>query len=366
MSLVYLSSSRTNNFDIIRLVAALLVLITHSYQLSAYFHTESEFMEQLSEHYFPLSYFGVAIFFVISGYLISQSLYRSSSSFDYLKKRIIRIFPGLITMVILTIMLLGPLMTKLNLATYFTDSGTYTYLKNCLLFRTQTYLPGVFLNNPTGPQVNGSLWTLVYEFSFYLILLFCYRTGLLRLRLLNLALFLTGLCVLTFLKRIPIYYNYYPSVNMSPGYLISFLLFFWSGVLAFLYKDRIQYTSYGALIAAISCIVLISLQQHTLFDSLAYLLLPYLIFYLAYLPGLLNRFGKYGDFSYGIYIYAFPIQQALFAFYPNMPAFTMMILSSFVVAPLAWMSWFWIESPALRWGKSHTAKSTPEPSTVMN
>ncbi len=351
-----------NNFDFIRFIAALFVLVTHSYQLSANVHTQSEFIEQITDHYFPLSYFGVSIFFVISGFLISQSLFRSSSTVDYLRKRVVRIFPGLITVVLLCILLLGPVMTTLRLPDYFTTSETYTYLKNSLLYKSQLYLPGVFLNNPDGTKVNGSLWTLVYEFSFYLILLFCYKAGCLKLRFLNLIVFIIGLSTLPLLKSFSLYYYYYPSVNMSPGNLISFGLFFWSGVLAFLYKDFIRYTGYGALLTSVVVVTLISFQQYVLFESLAYILLPYLIFYLAYLPGSLNRFGRQGDFSYGIYIYAFPIQQSLFAFYPTMPGFIMMCFSALLVMPLAWMSWFWIEAPSLRWGRQQAKKTVAEPS----
>lgn len=361
-----ITSSYTNNFDFIRLVAALFVLVTHSYQLSAYFHTKSELLEQVTEHYLTLSYLGVGIFFIISGYLISQSLYRSVSTFDYLKKRVVRIFPGLVTVVFLSIIVLGPLVTTRRLPDYFADFETFTYLKNCLLFRSQTQLPGVFLTNPVGPQVNGSLWTLVYEFSFYLLLLFCYQTGFLRLRFLNLVLFLTGLAALPFLKQLPIYYNYYPSVNMSPGDLIRFLLFFWSGVLAFLYKDRVQYTGFGAFVAAIGCVGLMAFRQYTLFYSLLYILWPYLLFYLAYLPGSLNRFGKWGDFSYGIYIYSFPIQQLIVALYPTISGFILMGSAALGVAPLAWMSWFWIESPALRWAKLRPSNRIQEAGKIIH
>ena len=361
-----ITTSQTNNFDVIRLVAALFVLITHSYQLSAYFRTKSELLEQISWHHISLSYLGVGTFFIISGYLISQSLYRSSSTFDYLKKRIIRIFPGLLVAVLLTMLVLGPLVTTFRLSNYFTDPTTFTYLKNCLLFRKQEQLPGVFLSNPVGPEVNGSLWTLVYEFSFYLFLLFCYQTGLLRLRFLNLAFFLIGLAVLPLLKQVPIYYNYYPSVNMSPGELIRFILFFWSGVLAFLYKDRIRYTGFGAILAAVSCIGLIVLRQYTLLYSLLYILLPYLIFYLAYLPGSLNRFGRWGDLSYGIYIYSFPIQQFILTRHPTMPGFGIMLVAALLVTPLAWMSWFWVESPALRWGKSLASRQNQEIKTILH
>lgn len=359
-------SPRTNNFDVIRLVAALFVLITHSYQLSARFYVESEVVEKLSDHYLTLSYLGVGIFFIISGYLISQSLYRSASTFEYLKKRVVRIFPGLVAVVVLSIILLGPLMTTHHLADYFTDATTFTYLKNCLLFRNQAQLPGVFLNNPVGSQVNGSLWTLVYEFSFYLLLLFCHQTGLLRLRFLNLVLFLIGIAALPFLKQLPIYYNYYPSVNMSPGDLIRFVLFFWSGVLAFLYRDQVRYTAPGAFVAAGGCVVLMAFRQYTLFHSLLYVLLPYLLFYLAYLPSSLNRFGKRGDFSYGIYIYSFPVQQSIVALYPTISGFTLMGSAVLVIAPLAWMSWSWVESPALRWAKLRTSKRIQEVQTIIH
>lgn len=112
----------------------------------------------------------MAIFFVLSGYLVSISLERSPNLFEFARRRALRIYPALLTICLLTVLLLGPLMTTLPLADYWKNGMTWDYLKSAGAFRIKFPLPGVFADNPAPNAINGSLWSLPYELSCYIVL----------------------------------------------------------------------------------------------------------------------------------------------------------------------------------------------------
>ena len=173
MILTQLASGRDNNFNLIRFIAASLVLISHSYPLAM----GKGFPEPLSE---PLATswgsIAVDVFFVASGFFIAASFSLKSSFKSFVMARILRIYPALIVVTILTVFVLGPIFSNLTVFDYFTSSQTYQYLiKNMTLITGIEYnLPGVFSENPYEHAVNGSLWTLPYEIKMYfLLVLFC-------------------------------------------------------------------------------------------------------------------------------------------------------------------------------------------------
>ena len=156
-----LTSHRQNSFDALRLFAAWLVILGHGFILSG------------STERLPLwggidvSVLGVAIFFTISGYLIWKSWASATSWHDFVAARALRIFPALIFVVLITVAILGPLVTTFGVRAYFEDFSTYKYLLNSFIIDPQYNLPGVFLNLPVTDAVNGSLWTLRAELLCY-------------------------------------------------------------------------------------------------------------------------------------------------------------------------------------------------------
>ena len=197
----------TNNFDFLRFLAASFVIVTHGVTLLN--RVGEDPFGKLSSNFFPMSFYGVRIFFIISGYLIAQSLEHSQGVIDYLWKRVLRLFPGLIVVVCLTVFVVGPLFTNLSFKEYFYAPATWNYLKTILIFRTGIKLPGVFQNNPYNSNVNGSLWTLAYEFSCYLALIIFHKAQIFSKRWLYIPLFILGM-YFGFLNRynnhgIPIY-----------------------------------------------------------------------------------------------------------------------------------------------------------------
>ena len=163
-------SKRTNNFDLLRLIAAVLVLVGHApLILNAVYYSFDPFAPVFGH---PLHSFGLVVFFVISGFLVTRSWERRPSLFNFMTARILRLYPGLIVAMLILVFIVGPLITKTDLGNYFTATTTYKYLANATLIRITYVLPGVFEGNPIGPSLNGSLWSLPYEFFCYFIVLF--------------------------------------------------------------------------------------------------------------------------------------------------------------------------------------------------
>lgn len=159
-----------NRLDFIRFVAALMVIYVHSFPLGQGENvlTPEPFQVLLN---LDAGTIGVGIFFIISGFLVTASMERSRSTSTYLKARLLRIYPGLLGVVLLSMFLLGPLMTRLSLSSYFTHPDTWGYLRVLALVKTSYFLPGVFETNVFPYAVNGSLWTLFFETAFYLFVL---------------------------------------------------------------------------------------------------------------------------------------------------------------------------------------------------
>ena len=167
MTLGERATGRDNNFNLVRLMAAGLVLVSHSWPLTG---TPGEPLERVAG--FSLGHLGVDIFFVVSGFLVTGSLLdRPMRSF--LRARALRIFPALAANAFGTALVIGPFVTALPLAGYFTTWDTWRYaLQNSLTWPMGVCwtLPGVFLGNPGGHAVNGALWSLPWELTMYVLL----------------------------------------------------------------------------------------------------------------------------------------------------------------------------------------------------
>src|SRR5687767_7040212 len=131
-------------------------------------------MDWLTNGQASFSYLGVRGFFIISGFLIFQSLNRSQTLLHYYKKRILRVIPALFFVLLLTVAL-GIFVYEYDPTSYLTNKHVWTYVPNNLsLFRLQYSIPGIFENNPYPSAINGSLWTIPYEFTFYILISFIF------------------------------------------------------------------------------------------------------------------------------------------------------------------------------------------------
>ena len=302
-------------FDYLRLIAAILVIVHHARVLSG----QPPLM--LGPGLDPGA-LGVGIFFVISGYLVAGSLERSAKITDFLAKRILRIFPGLLVALLLTAFALGPLVTTAG--GYLRDPATWLYvLKNISLYAVTYQLPGVFLAAPIAGIVNGSLWTLRLEFTAYLGLAVL---GPLR-RALPLA--LESVMALTAIAAIALHATGLD--GRGDLYRIGYL----AALNGFLFLAGATLQANGTRPTALEAIV-----------ALVFLLTP--AWFLA-LPLAVVRLGQLalpkppGDISYGLYISSFPLQQWLAQTHHLSVA-----TSIAATLPFAVLSWFLVEKPALR------------------
>ena len=155
---------RDNNFDFLRFLFAVFVIMSHSYPLSINDGNEG-WLYQVTNGQTVWSLVGLAGFFTISGYLIYQSQKRSKSLLSYLWKRFLMLFPALIVVLLLTV-LLAPIVYESD-TPYLKNGSVYYYFRNVSLYKLQYYITGVFQNNLYPNAINGSLWNLCYEFTMY-------------------------------------------------------------------------------------------------------------------------------------------------------------------------------------------------------
>jgi len=169
MKLSHYSQGRDNNFNLIRIIAALAVLVAHSYALSTGNTDTTPFRSTLG---MTIGTMAVDIFFITSGFLVTSSLLCRQSTIEFIWARVLRIFPALLVMLLLTVFILGVFFTSLPTTSYLSSAQTYIYFAKCATLFTGIIdgLPGVFDNNPYKNAVNGSLWTMPYEVRMYAIL----------------------------------------------------------------------------------------------------------------------------------------------------------------------------------------------------
>lgn len=320
-----------NNFDFLRFFAACQVIFFHTFEISG---SRSGTFYRCYELLFGNLDVGVSIFFIISGFLIIKSRLDNPALFLYLKKRFLRIAPALAASLLFCIFVIGPAASSLGLKDYFLNFGPLL----------EHHLPRVFENNPLPNMVNGSLWTLKVEAFAYIMVACLGFMSITRIKL-----FLVG--VLPVLVFIDLFYLAGPvSSQLKIGAIyayptLRYIIFFISGSLLYLYKDKVLLSRHVFLLF----LAITLFSQHTAYShAVSILTLPYLVIYFAYSDMPLNGFGKYGDFSYGLYIYAFPIQQTFRHFHgdglSNLALFVLSFLTTLVLAVLSWKL---IEKPAL-------------------
>lgn len=328
-----------NNFGIIRFGLAFAVLVSHAF----YLRTGTPKAEPLvawTGH--SLGEHAVQVFFFLSGLLVAQSLAHSRGLADFVTARVLRIFPGLLVCVLLTAFVLGPQFTTLGVSAYLADPGTYAYIARTLSLSTGLApLPGVFETLPAAGTVNMSVWTLKYEVLCYALLAISGAAGLLNPRwrkpaTVLLAVYLT----LVFIEPPKSLGGYTASDNVR-----YFSLFFGMGVLAYLIRDVLVLDlRILALLAAVFALAL-GTQLGELGTAL---FLGYGALMLAALPAKASRaFANRYDLSYGVYIYACPVQQAVVQLVPHWSLADQIFAAAVFVIPLGFLSWVWIERPAL-------------------
>lgn len=336
---------RANNFNVLRLAAALAVLFGHSFVLAAG-HQDFASVDPVSRVLMQVTGFGEAIhelavnlFFVVSGFLVTRSLQQRASLADFVEARVLRLFPAAIVSTVLTIVGLSFLST-LPAAAYFTDPETWEYLlRNTLVWSVDYDLPGVFADNPYPVAVNGSLWTLPVELRCYLLVLLLGVAGLARRQsLANVA-----LCIPVILYLVP---EWSHLLTRDPAKWRLFL-FFIVGSFFCINRRSIPVGWFPA--AALLGLYAATANLPRLHGIAFVVLVAYLTLALALVRHVrwLDP-GRFGDISYGVYLYAFPVQQALIHALPDIRnGWSLAALAAAATLPLAVLSWIAVERPAL-------------------
>lgn len=339
MTLAEVAGGRDNNFNLIRMIAASGVLVSHAFPIALGTGTAQPFEATTG---YTLGWICVAIFFAISGFLITRSFDRKSRIENWLSARIARLFPGLIVVSVLIAVFYGPVFTTLPLGEYFSRGQTYSYVpRNVTLVSLQYGLPGVFADHPYPVAINGSLWTLVHEVACYFGVFLAGIMGALASRRLF-ALICLLYAVAYVVTGLPGIAEHLPD-KAAPLRLLSYP--FVIGMALYVWRDRVRLSW---PIAAGLGILAAVLRPTVLFEPVFVAAIAYATFVLAYLPGgVLRHYNRLGDYSYGMYVYAFPLQQAAIALAgPMSPA--MNIAIAFPITLLfAVLSWTWVEKPTL-------------------
>lgn len=313
---------KNERLNAVKFIAALMVIFSHSFDLNG--EGGKEWLSCITFHQIDFGSLAVDIFLFSSGLLISKSLLEKEefTFLSFMKRRCLRIVPPLMLVAIVSAFVLGPIVTEYSLKDYFMDHTTYLYLLNGIMV-LQHNLPGVFLKNVYIATVNGALWTMPVEFACYVLCYFMKKLGLCTKK------YATVIFGIALFGWIVVYQS------TSDVLIISTLragMFFLSGVLMYLYKDKIKLDARLAIGASIFLIVSI-LGRFANWTIV--ILLSYLIVYLVWggNRSMLHKTfaSRLGRYSYTIYLCGFPIQQMFIHLYDGkMNSYLNFIMSAVV------------------------------------
>lgn len=321
---------RDNNFNLIRMGAAVAVLVSHAWPLS-YGRGTVEPLEAATGN--SLGTLAVYVFFVLSGFFITASWERSADPGDFVRARSLRLFPALAVSLLLAAFLLGPAVTALSPLAYLLDPGTWRFVvANLSLIHPQFTLPGVYMANPY-PTVEGSIWTLQHEAACYAVVAMAGSLGLIsRRRLPALAMAYALFWAFPHLPH-----------RLEMWRILS--LPFAVGMAAYLFRHRIVLSLPLALALAGGAA---ALPGTVLAYPALIVALGYGVFWLGTVPGgAIRAYNRLGDYSYGFYIYAMPVQGLVALLSPAPTPLTSIAIGLPLTLGLAVLSWHWVERPAL-------------------
>jgi peptidoglycan/LPS O-acetylase OafA/YrhL len=322
---------RLRNFDAIRIAAAVSVILTHALAIADPGHKAAAHALLGSA-----GVYGVFVFLIVSGYLVTDSFYKASSVQHYLWKRFLRIYPGLASSAILTTFVIAPF----YLTVPANVGAQVDYVLSLLSGQLPWFISGVsfYPDSNMGQVINGSVWTIRQEAACYIILAVLCLCGIRGY---------IPLLAATIAVSIPLaIYGWQPTSDFWLGLKVC-LPSFMGGVTMYFVTKRFA-PSYK--IAAV-CAGALVLAVAAGFGVLAF---PFLGAYLVIWLGLnqsidLGKATRYGDLSYGTYLYGWPVEQVVRSVIgPDVTWWQIFFISTPIALGCGWLSWHLVEKHAMR------------------
>jgi len=327
---------RANNFDFLRFVAASLVLYSHCFALTGMGGAEPLVRLTMGEYAF--GGLAVRVFFVISGYLVMQSWLRRPRIIVFAGARCLRIFPGLALALAYSVAV-GAIATTLSFSEYWSHTQTHEYFWHNLTLQTEFFLPGVFEHNLAPRAVNGSLWSLYYELRAYVVVLALGVAGLFFRRWIGAVAWIAAASLIVMWPQAwgIVVADDWPVINVFACFIVA--------ALVALVPQLQRSLGWIALVSVIAVPLAFRFGgRDVAIDAL--LVSGTLWFARRRLPGV-AAFGRFGDFSYGVFLFAFPTQQLIAWLTATHEPYLMLAIAFPATVALAALSWHLVERPCL-------------------
>lgn len=325
-------ATRRDNFLLLRIIAALLVIYGHSFPLTRDIGATEIFLDSGWRIY--SGDIAVDLFFVISGFMVSGSFMSRSSLSAYLSARLLRIVPAYAFILLACAFVIGPLLSSLAASAYFSSPEPLAYVAKNMRFSSDMAwtLPGVFQDHRL-TTVNGALWTLPAEMRMYMLVAVMGVFGLLGNRIYGLIAVI-GLMLAGLLnpELLPVHTDW-----------IRLGGFFCLGILAQLFKDKMHIRNDAMLVMIALTYISYNTKSYPWLLSLS---IAYFAFWFAYCTPVVNL-QRFGDPSYGIYLWGWPAQQVVISMWPAVTPFVNFLFASLLAILMGYASWHVIERPAL-------------------
>jgi peptidoglycan/LPS O-acetylase OafA/YrhL len=328
--------SRKDNFLLLRFIAASMVIYGHGSAITGG-PGRAEFFVWMGWGTYSGD-IAVDIFFIVSGFMITGSYLRRQHLGDFLWARVLRIFPAFLFCLVLSAYVLGPLITDLSMAGYLHMPELAHYvLQNAKLQTTMDWtLPGVFAGNPKNATINGAIWTLPAEFRMYLWIAILGVIGTLSRRWL-----VSAIIVIFFGIGIV-----YPTqgMGMIPDIYLRLAGMFGLGTLFYIHREHVPV---GWPYAAASALAAYLLRHTPIYPFAFGLAVAQFSFAFAYATPWYG-FNRFGDYSYGVYLWGWPMQQVIAHAFPMLSPIRNAALAFPLALVMAVISWHLVERPTLK------------------
>jgi peptidoglycan/LPS O-acetylase OafA/YrhL len=339
---------RRNSLNALRLLMALLVIVSHSWPIGGFGGGEPRLGDE------TIGGWAVAGFFAISGYLITGSRAKSQSLGDYMWRRLLRIYPAFLVAILVTAFVFAPISAALSPNDSYTmHAGADYILRNFLIRGTSAGIDGTLTNVPIPGVWNGSLWTLHFEVGCYIVIGFVISVlprKLVTPAVVALFLMCTAVTAVRMFGHVAMPFSVAQGSRLLAVFLAGSLVYFW--------RERIRVSLLWSGVATTVLVVLVIAHGVQTFGGLP---IAYLMMTLgAVLP--LSKVGARNDISYGVYILAFPVQQSLaLADVQRFGVWALIALATLGTIPLAYLSRLLVETPCDRYRHMYANRVSRRP-----